>query len=369
MKPVEMSKEIPPKLIKAQSRLVIRPACVFFASLLLGMKLQESTTLNPPTMAVNDTTIFFHPQFVEKCSVEELVGVLAHESMHVAMLHSFRRGERNSKKANRAMDYEINGILEDAGLELPPGRLREKQYDGKCFEEIYRMLPDEPGDDKGNGSGMDTCLDAEGDAASQQQSEAEAKVRIQQAANIAKAQGNLPSGLAKLVGEVLKPKVDWRDELRRYMSVITKTDQSWSRRQKRFQDVYLPALYAPALGRVGVGVDTSGSVYDRAAEFLDEVRSICEECKPSEIIVVQCDAEITAVNTYESGEPMTAKISGGGGTDLREIFKHFDKDEAPEVVVVLTDLATPFPDVPPGYPVIWVSTDRTVPPFGEVIYI
>lgn len=362
-------KPLPDKLIKAQSRLVIRPACVFFASLLLGMKLEEKESLNPPTMAVNATTIFFHPGFVEKCSIEQLVGVLAHECMHIAMLHPWRRGDRNPKKANRAMDYEINGILEDAGLELPPGRLRETQYDGKCFEEIYSVLPDEPGDDKGSGSGMDTCLDDDGDEASKQQTEAEMKVRVQQAANVAKAQGQLPAALAKLVEDTLKPKVDWRDELRRYMSVITKSDQSWSRKQKRFQDIYLPALYTPALGVVGIGVDTSGSVYDRAEEFLDEVRSICEECKPSEIVVVQCDAEIQAVDTYEAGEPMTASVKGGGGTDLRHIFDHFDQGEAPTVLVVLSDLETPFPDVAPGYPVIWVSTEKHVPPFGECIYL
>jgi len=362
-------KLIPPKLEKAKSRLVIRPACVFFASLLLGMKLEESTTLNPPTMAVNATTIFFDPGFVEKCSVEELVGVLAHETMHAGMLHPWRRGDRNPKKANRAMDYEINGIIEDAGMELPKGRLREVQYDGKCFEEIYRMLPDEPGDGSGNGSGMDTCLDDEGDAASQQQAVAEMKVRVQQAANIAKAQGHLPASLAKLVEDNLKPKVDWRDELRRYFSVVLKTDQSWSRRQKRFQDIYLPALHCPALGRVAVGIDTSGSVYDRAAEFLDEVRSICEECKPSEIVVVQCDAVIQQVDTYEAGDEMTAKISGGGGTDLRHIFTHFDQGEAPTVLVILTDLGTDFPAVAPEYPVIWVSTEKHVPPFGECIYL
>jgi predicted metal-dependent peptidase len=365
-----MSKEIPPKLTKAKSRLVLRQA--FFATILLSLELTEDENLHPPTMAVNDKHIFFHPAFVEKCSVEQLVGVLAHECMHMAMLHPWRRGNRQHKKANVAMDFAINGIIEDAGLELPPERLRQASFDGKSFEEIYHLLPDmSPDDGSGNSQGqdsLDNVMAAEGTESEKQQSEAEAKVKIQQAANAAKAQGQLPASLAKLVAEVMEPKVDWKNELRRYMTLFTKSDQSWAKKQKRFQDIYLPAFHSIAMGRVGVGIDTSGSVYDEALTFLNEVRSICEECKPECVEVVQCESRITDITCYEPGEVIKAEIKGGGGTDLRHIFKHFDK-EPPVVLIVLTDLMTPFPDYCPEYPVLWVSTEKHVPPFGETIYL
>ena len=367
-------KQIPEKLTKAKSRLVLRQA--FFASVLLSLNLVEDEAMQPPTMAVDDKNIYFHPQFVAQHSVEELVGVLCHEVMHYALLHPWRRGTRDKRKANIAMDYAINGIIEDAGLELPKSRLRHAAFDGKSFEEIYTLLPDDQSGGKGGGSGLsesdslDDCRDAQGTEADKLQTEAEAKVKIQQAANAAKAQGQLPASLAKLIGEVLQPKVDWREELRRFMSVITKSDQSWAKRNRRYQDIYLPALYSTAMGRVGVIADTSGSVYDRAVEFFSEVQSICEECQPSAIEVVQCDARIHAVDVYAPGDTIKAEAKGGGGTDLRIGFDHFDAQSEPiEVVICLTDLETPFPATAPGYPVIWVSTEKHVPPFGQTIYM
>lgn len=359
------------KLAKAKSRVVLRAP--FFATILLGMDLQIVPDLNPPTMATNGKSIFVHPGFVEACSVEEVCGVLCHETMHVAMLHPWRRGTRQPKKANVAMDYSINQIIEEAGFSLPKGCLNDPQYHGMSFEAIYAKLPDPPPDDgSGQGSGgqgpeqFDDCMDAPGGEAQRQQDEAEAKIRVKQAANAAKAQGKLPSSLEKLVGDVLQPKIDWREELRRYMTTVLKTDQAWNRGQRKFlsQGLYLPALHSPGMGVVVVGIDTSGSVYEQAPEFLSEVQAICEDCSPEKIVVIQCDAKVTAVDEYAAGDPITAKIKGGGGTDLRRIY---DKVlEAPSVMVLLTDGQTPWPDAGVDYPHITCTTADECP-FGDNI--
>lgn len=368
-----MVKPLPEKLTKAKSRLVLRQA--FFATLLLGLELVEDDMMTPPTMAVDGAHIYFHPDFVKSCSVEQLVGVLAHETLHLAMLHPWRRGTRQAKKANYAMDYAINGIIEDAGLELPPTRLRQASFDGKSFEEIYHLLPDQP-EEQGEGSGQpgpgdfDNCRDAQGTVAEQQQAEAQAKVQIQQAANAAKAQGQLPASLAKLVAEIMEPKVDWKNELRRYMTLLTKSDQSWAKKQKRFQDIYLPAFHSVAMGKVVVGIDTSGSVFDDAPAFLDEVRSICEECKPEEVIVIQCDARVHAVDSYEAGEPIKTQVHGGGGTDLRKAMQYVrEHDIIPSVMIWLSDGETPYDDEGPEFPVIWCLNTKVDPPWGDVIRI
>lgn len=267
----------------------------------------------------------------------------------------------------------INPIIEEAGFSLPKGCVNEPQYHGMSFEAIYAKLPDPPPDDgSGQGSGgqgpeqFDDCMDAPGDEAQRQQDEAEAKIRVKQAANAAKAQGRLPSSLEKLVGDVLQPKIDWREELRRYMTTVLKTDQSWNRGQRKFlsQGLYLPALHSPGMGVVVVGIDTSGSVYEQAPEFLSEVQAICEDCSPEKIVVIQCDAKVTAVDEYAAGDPITAKIKGGGGTDLRRIY---DKVlEAPSVMVLLTDGQTPWPDAGVDYPHITCTTADECP-FGDNI--
>jgi predicted metal-dependent peptidase len=357
------------KISKAKARLVTKHP--FFASILLSTNIVEDASLNPPTMATNGSTIWFHPQAVQEWSLDEVMGVLCHEALHIAMLHPFRRGHRAPTKANKAMDYSINCIIEEAGLTLPKNRLRAPSFDGKSFEEIYTMLPDEDGSGQGQGGDgagdqFDNVIDAPGTEAERQQAEAEAHVKIKQAANQAKAQGKLPASLAKLIDEVLEPKVDWRAELRRYMTMILKTDQSWQRGQRRFlaQGLYLPAFHTPGMGHVVVGIDTSGSIVDRAGEFLDEVRAICEECKPNRLTVIQCDAKVSDVRDYEIGEPISCEIKGGGGTDLRHIYSAIEDD--PAVMVLLSDGQTPWLAVPPEFPHITVTTSDLCP-YGDNI--
>jgi predicted metal-dependent peptidase len=359
------------KLAKARTRVVMRSP--FFASVLLGMDLKIDASLKPPTAATNGTSVFIHPDAITRWSVEEVCGVLVHEVMHVAMLHPWRKGSRNHKKANHAMDYAINPIIAEAGFALPPEGLDGTPYKGKSFEEIYNILPDPPPDDgsgQGQGDQFDNCMDAPGNEQEKQQSEAEAKVRITQAANQAKAQGSLPAGLADLVEQALKPQVDWREELRRYMTQGLKNDQSWNRGQRRFlaQGMYLPALHSPGMGRVVVGIDTSGSIVARVGEFLDEVQSICDECKPECVTVIQCDARVTAVDHYGDGETLKADVHGGGGTDLRPATKLAGEcDTLPVVMIWLSDGETPYDPEPPEFPVIWCLTTDVIPPWGDVI--
>jgi predicted metal-dependent peptidase len=363
------------KIAKAKSRIVLRSP--FFASLLLGMPIVESATLNPPTMATDGKTIWFHPGAVMKWSVDEVCGVLVHEVSHVAYLHPYRRGNREPRKANRAMDEAINHIIKASGFDLPAGHLDSPAYRGKSFEEIYNLMPDDQGQGGGgqgtmSGDQFDDCMPAPGDAAQQAQAEAETKIKIKQAANAAKAMGKLPGALADLVDEVLKPKVDWREELRRFMTQVRKDDQSWNRGQRRFlaQGLYLPAMHNPSMGPIVIGLDTSGSVFDRAPEFLAEIQAICEDCSPEKIVVLHVDSKVQRMDEYEPGDTIAHKVCGGGGTDLRTGFRWVEAhDVQPSVMVWLTDLETPFDEVPPEFPVIWVSTEKHTPPWGDVVYL
>ncbi len=360
-------------LSKAKTRLVLRHP--FYASILLGMPTHIVPDLNPPTMATDGQSIFIHPSCFEKWTADEVMGVLAHEVLHTAMLHPWRKGHREHRKWNCATDYAINHILEQSGLTLPKEGLRDSNLGPKSAEEIYTLLPDPPKDDKGKGESgdgqgddmFDNVMDAPGTEAERQQSEAETKVRIKQAANLAKAQGKLPGALADLVDKVLELVIDWKAELRRYMTAILKTDQSWQRGQRRFlsQGLYLPAFHTPGMGRVVVGIDTSGSIVDAAPEFLSEVRAICEECKPSSITVIQCDAKVQAIDEYEVGDEIRCEIKGGGGTDMRMLYPAVG--EEPAIMILLTDGQTPWGDAP-DFPHITVTTADPCP-YGENILL
>ena len=140
------------KLTKARANLVM--AHPFFGTLALRLKFKESTEF--PFMATDGEYIFYNPKEIEKLSLSKLQGAIAHEVMHVAMLHHTRRGNRDPQKWNVACDFAINSILSKAGMDLPKGTLKDAKYDGLSSEAIYSMLPDLP---------KSSCLDPGGDGA------------------------------------------------------------------------------------------------------------------------------------------------------------------------------------------------------------
>src|SRR6056297_2107577 len=98
---------------KAKVRIVIKEP--FFASLLLGMDVVETETLpsgQPLWLAATDSkTLWFNTVNANKLPLDQCVGLIKHELMHTALLHNFRVGARNRRKANRAMDYVINDMI------------------------------------------------------------------------------------------------------------------------------------------------------------------------------------------------------------------------------------------------------------------
>ena len=358
------------KLDKAKTQLVRHHA--FFATILMSIPLVEDDT--SPTAWTDGTRIGVNPKFIESLDVEEIMFVLAHEVMHIAMMHPWRREGREPRKWNYAADYAENQVLVDAGFKMVEGGLLDAQYQDMHAEKIYAALPEsKDGDGQGNGQGdgfRDELRDAPGDAASTAQSEAKAQSVIAQAAKVAQMAGQLPGALKKLVDEALAPVVNWREELRRFMTAVLKDDQSWARGQRRFmaQGLYLPTLYNEGMGEVVVGIDTSGSVWDQLPAFLSEVSAICAECRPEKIHVIYCDMEVNRHDEFDAGDEISPEVCGGGGTDLRRLFAYVnERNIDPKVLIFCTDGETPYDQAPPDYAVIWAVTGDVTPPWGDVV--
>lgn len=92
------------------------------------------------TMATDGAALYYAPEFVLSLPTRKLVGVLAHEAFHCALMHMTRLGGRDLALANRAADYAINGDLVRMGFELPDGALIDTRFNGMGFEEIYDVL-------------------------------------------------------------------------------------------------------------------------------------------------------------------------------------------------------------------------------------
>jgi predicted metal-dependent peptidase len=91
--------------------------------------------------ATNGETIFINSDAFVKMDLKKQVGLIMHEVMHVAFEHIFRRGDRDFALWNIACDYVINGMILEAGGDLPEGGCTKKEYEGLIEEEVYARLP------------------------------------------------------------------------------------------------------------------------------------------------------------------------------------------------------------------------------------
>lgn len=373
----------------------------FFGALLLGLtSIEDKAGQHTKTMATDGVSLYWHTGQIEKWSEAEIKTVLAHEALHCALLHPLRRGNRQPSDWNVACDHAVNLVLEQCNEDaIAKGRpapfawphdcqpLKDAQHKGKSAEEIYSDAQQsnqgdqtdpngQPGQGQGNGQpqlgdGMGDVLDAPApDQSSKDSLEATWKQQAVQAAQAAKGRGNVPSEMAKLIDELLNPKVSWQEILRRFVRDNAKDDYSFARPNTRYAATgfILPSLHSQKLGTIAIVRDTSGSTQDWQAEILAELAGIISEAQPSKIIVIDADASVQRVLELDPSDPLPTDAIGGGGTDFvpaLEALEQFD----PLCAVYLTDLDGRFPDAAPNFPVLWATNSEQQAPFGETIKV
>lgn len=173
----------------------------------------------------------------------------------------------------------------------------------------------------------------------------------------AAARSPVPGGWRRWAGERLRPAVDWRAELgarvrRGVRQASGRVDFSYRRPARRppVNGVVLPAMVAPAPEIVLVA-DTSGSIpKPMLARFLTEITALARG-PGRRLRVICCDLHAHPVQTVRRTEDI--ELTGGGGTDLREgITAALALRPRPDLVVVLTDGQTPWPEHRPPVPVL-----------------
>ena len=206
--------------------------------------------------------------------------------------------------------------------------------------------------------------------------------------NPSKNRGSVPAGWKRWADEILDPVVDWRKELssivrKSFAQVAGKRDYTYrrpSRRQASMRDsgsnIILPAMRAPEPPRVAIVIDTSGSMSDEylgwaLAETNGVLRSIGSNAR--NVKLISCDASASSQRVNNINQ---IKLSGGGGTDMRVgIEAALEGRDKAQVVIVLTDGYTPWPDEPltGGVTLIVGLTDEnskdTVPDWARTVLI
>jgi predicted metal-dependent peptidase len=346
----------------------------FFASILMKRQLIEDTTI--PTAAVDQRgQIYINPVWFDTLSVDEIVFVLAHEIGHVIGQHALRRGARQPKKWNIAGDAWINDMLKASNIGQPiKGCVDMPGSKDTTVDEIYNNLPDNP-DGPGPGGTGDDIIERGTPMTPEEATriDAETRVEIAQAAQAAKAQGKMPTALAKIIADLIDPGTPWHEILERYMTSFTRGDYTWSRPNRRFADIaYLPSTGKVAeMGEIVVQVDVSGSISQRElAHYNGHMSRIIEQCNPERVHVLYVDTQVCKHQVFEQGEEVTLEFYSGGGTDMEAGFDFIDKEGInPEVFVCLTDGYTDFNVAKaPSYPVLWCISSDITAPYGENIH-
>jgi len=394
-------------LAKARTRLLLSQP--WFGSLLLRLKMQAEPNIK--TFDVDGTTLRYNPQFVESLmsqptGMANLIFVLAHEVMHCAMLHMYRRGSRDPKGWNEAADYAINGILVKAGLQMPTGGLIDATWDNMSAEQIYAKRhhdnpqdANKPSNDPNGKDGMGNCptgsfTDApkgtDNGQGNQQTSnvgqpgqgtpkpangpmtESDWQIVAEQANNAASKAGQMSSDLAREIKKTRESITDWRQVLRQYVSNDFARDYTWSKPNRRHlpSGLYLPSIYKENLGEIVFAADSSGSITPATLSAAwTELVSICRDAKPSKLHAISCSTVIQELGEYTADTiPDTAPAMRTGGTYFQPVFDWVaNKAIEPRVLVYFTDLECFDQPTDPGYPVLWLTPEwiNTNGPFGE----
>jgi predicted metal-dependent peptidase len=182
-----------------------------------------------------------------------------------------------------------------------------------------------------------------------------------------KERGTAPAGWLRWAEAILKPKVNWREQLKRILrGVISeglghRLDYSYRRPHRRsavYHPIYLPALQGEYKPRIACVVDTSGSISDRELmQSLAEVRAVLEALRIP-VTIIPCDAvPYEAIRVFHGSDWLKVRqgLRGGGGTDMvAGLNAALALKPKPEAVIVLTDGHTPFPATrPKDTAVIW----------------
>lgn len=318
------------------------------------------------------------PDF-KRCTQPERVSTLIHELWHVALMHMARRGDRDPRLWNIACDYRINNDLRKDGYHIPDNWIVDPSIDANGIlaeEQIYDLLlqnsipippdykPDmEPGDSSTN------------EFVKKTQQVAEAVTRAVQAAEMDKQAGILPGVIKKYLDQFLAPVVRWETHLMQWMTDKLTEDFSWRRRNRRYQNIYMPSRVTDE-GRLTHLVyfqDTSGSISEaEIIRFNSELKYIQEVLNPEKLTIVQFDHEIQYERSFSADEPFEGlEINGGGGTLLEPVREWIEKNQ-PTAVVVFSDLwCSQMEPLKSQTPILWavVNNPSVEVPFGTKINI
>jgi predicted metal-dependent peptidase len=367
----------------------------FFSYIVNHLIMHEDNKITP-TMGVDiKGNCYYNTEFVDKLSDDELKTILAHESMHCALLHLNRLGNRDAKIWNYATDLAINTLLQGNNFVFPQSKdikpiLGENnQYkinkkiindvDKKTAEMLYNELydlaekiPEQKfdthifSDENADGKGKDFCNGSG-------QQEDKWKQIITEATYFAKQKGNMSASMEIMVEKLLNKKLNWKQLLYRYITNEIQHDFTYARPSRKFisTGIYFPSTAKENI-KVMAAIDTSGSIGEKELSlFLGEIYKITKSFNNMELEVLFHDTEISSRSKFNHSnlhKIVNLKATGGGGTSHKEVFEYVKKAR-PTILICFTDGYSDIEQCEKFNNTIFVLTDENKKtPFGKDIY-
>jgi predicted metal-dependent peptidase len=386
----------------------------------LAAKVRVTLDQRVPTMGVFASgRLVANPAFAEKLNDNDLIFVLAHELLHLALrTHERARGSQHLE-FNYAHDYIINDILRnELGVDrVPAGGLDMSGASKRSAEEIVlemrRNAPIMPsktavfagqettvgrmfgpgGRSQARGEGGEQTeagdvLDAQrekdmfpDDVASQAEQTDVIKEAASDGLALARAVGALrglrgddPGGASQVVTALRGIyRTPWEVVLQRWMESVAPGERTFVRPSRRGAD--RPDLVLPGRRREGwmlnVIVDTSGSMTAEIPRALGAIADFCESVAVDQIRLLQCDVVVTSDELLSPTELVQYKVTGYGGSDLTPAMELLAADPQVRAAAIITDGDIHFPAETMPYAVLWVlppgSSASFDPNYGRIV--
>jgi predicted metal-dependent peptidase len=360
----------------------------FLASLAMRMDLKAVIDARLPTAATDGQRLYFSVPFMAGLSEAERMFVIAHEVWHCAALHFARRGDRDHKRWNVAIDHEVNNLLIGEGLTMPDGGIHFQEWIGLNAEEVYDRLPSSERFLPGRGASADlheSALDDEADLDEDQPVDPdytpspdpriwrEWPRRVHAAAQqVYRQPGNQPGWLKRLLELHGPPALPWQELLRRFVDRTRGERYQWTPPNRRHvtQGLYLPGRRSGERLSLAVAIDTSGSTCFEIPIFMRELNAILLSYGRFEVRLLCCDTRVHFDETFSDERPLPRKLElgGGGGTDLRPVFERLS-ESGTRALLFMTDGYADIPQRSPNWPVLWClpSTGQKPGDWGQVL--
>jgi|TARA_B110000908_G_scaffold154534_1_gene191933 predicted metal-dependent peptidase len=363
------NKEIEDRLIAARISMLLH--CPFYGNLACRLDMRDATEWCP-TAATDGKYFYYNRNFVDALSNEELVFLWGHEVEHCVYDHFGRRGDKNPMLWNIANDYVVNMDLVEGNVGAKI-RLVDICFDYKyrswtseeVYDDLFKQYEEEgrivnvstldvhldmaDGDDEGAGGTAGDVEDGDGKGPAKYTAEEKRQIKEQfknATMQAAKAAGNekLPSGIKRLVNELVNPQLSWRELLPQQIQSVIRSDYSFTTPSRKGVEsgFYLPGMERDQTIDVAVAMDTSGSMSDEMArDILSEVKGCMDQYNDFRIHLFCFDTEVhnpQVFTEHNMDEFMEYEPGGGGGTDFECCWNYFKEEGiVPKKFIMFTD--------------------------------